>query len=161
MFEYVIFLHFFLILVLLGRENVFCDILEPKNAILGYNYKNFKKPKKLGFFQRGRSMVLVKNWPFFHFYILGLISQENLFYNILEKKNAFLSYKKQEVQKFLKIAIFSNGLAHGFSLLLAIFPFFFFQTLQASNMRFTILQNEKMPFQAIETKTSKSRKSED
>ena len=76
----------FLILVLLGRENVFCDILEPKNAILGYNYKNFKKPKKLGFFQRGRSMVLVKNWPFFHFYILGLISQENLFYNILEKK---------------------------------------------------------------------------
>ena len=116
----------FLILVLLGRENVFCDILEPKNAILGYNYKNFKKPKKLGFFQRGRSMVLVKNWPFFHFYILGLISQENLFYNILDKKNAFLSYKKQEVQKFKKIAIFSNGLAHGFSLLLAIFPFFFF-----------------------------------
>ena len=96
----------FLILVLLGQENVFCDILEPKNAILGYNYKNFKKRKKLGFFQRGRSMVLAKNWPFFHFYILGLISQENLFYNILEKKKAFLSYKKQEVQKFYKIAIF-------------------------------------------------------
>ena len=39
-------------------------------------------------------MVLVKKWPFFHFFLfLGKIGQENVFYNILERKNAFLAYK--------------------------------------------------------------------
>ena len=29
----------------IGRENVFDDILEPKNAFLGYKNKKFKKSK--------------------------------------------------------------------------------------------------------------------
>ena len=42
-------------------------------------------------------MVLVKKWPFFHsFLFLGNIGQENVFYNILERKNAFLAYKKKK-----------------------------------------------------------------
>ena len=36
-------------------------------------------------------MVLVKNWPFFYvIFFLGNIGQENMFYDILERKNAFL-----------------------------------------------------------------------
>ena len=31
-------------------------------------------------------MVLVKNLNFFHLFILGLIGQENVFVNILERK---------------------------------------------------------------------------
>ena len=38
-------------------------------------------------------MVLVKNWPFFHFLILGNKGQENVFDHILKRKNAFLNYK--------------------------------------------------------------------
>ena len=38
-------------------------------------------------------MVLVQNWPFFHFYVLGNIGQENVFDDILEGKNASLGYK--------------------------------------------------------------------
>ena len=42
-------------------------------------------------------MVLVKKWPFFHcFLLLGNIGHENVFYNILERKNAFLAYKKKK-----------------------------------------------------------------
>ena len=37
----------------IGQENVFYDILERKNAFLGYNDKKLKKVEKLTFFQRG------------------------------------------------------------------------------------------------------------
>ena len=44
-------------------------------------------------------MVLVKKWQFFHVFFLGNIGQENLFYNILEQKNAFLAYKNNTFKK--------------------------------------------------------------
>ena len=43
-------------------------------------------------------MVLVKNWPFFHFF-KGNIFQKNAFYGILERKNVFLGYKKKKLKK--------------------------------------------------------------
>ena len=36
-------------------------------------------------------MVLVQKWPFFQIFFLGSLGQENVFYDILERKNAFLS----------------------------------------------------------------------
>ena len=47
-------------------------------------------------------MVLVKTWPFFQLFFLGNIGQENVFYDILEQKNAILGYKKK-VQKLEKL----------------------------------------------------------
>ena len=44
-------------------------------------------------------MVLVKNWPFFHPFLLDNIGQENVFYDILERKNAFLGYKNNKLKK--------------------------------------------------------------
>ena len=44
-------------------------------------------------------MVLVENWPFLHVFILGNIVQENLFYDILEWKNAFLDHKNKKFKK--------------------------------------------------------------
>ena len=38
-------------------------------------------------------MIFVKNWPFLHLFILGKIGQEKVFYDILDRKNAFLDYK--------------------------------------------------------------------
>ena len=36
-------------------------------------------------------MVLVQKWPFFqHFFFLENTGQENVFYDILERKDAFL-----------------------------------------------------------------------
>ena len=37
----------------IGKENIFYDILEPKNTFLGYKNTKFKKSKKLTFLQRG------------------------------------------------------------------------------------------------------------
>ena len=44
-------------------------------------------------------MVLVENWPFFQLFFLANIGQENVFYNILERKNSFLGYKKKKFKK--------------------------------------------------------------
>ena len=44
-------------------------------------------------------MVLVQKWPFFQLFFLGNIGKENVFYDIVERKNAFLSYKNTKLQK--------------------------------------------------------------
>ena len=44
-------------------------------------------------------MVLLKNWSFFQPFFLGNIAEENVFYDILELKNAFLGNKNKKLQK--------------------------------------------------------------
>ena len=44
-------------------------------------------------------MVLLKNWSFFQLFFLGSIGQENVFYDILERKNAFPGNKNKKFEK--------------------------------------------------------------
>ena len=39
---------------------------------------------------------MVKNWQFFHVFILSKIGQKIVFYDIIERKNAFVHYKKKK-----------------------------------------------------------------
>ena len=75
------------------------------------------------------------------------------------EKTPFEAIKTRR-SKSRKIDIFSKGLTHGFGPKMAIFPTFFFQAIQARKMSFTMFQNEKTPFEAIKTRSSKSRKIE-
>ena len=79
------------------------------------------------------------------------------FYDILERENAFLGFINKKL-KSRSIDIFSKGLTHGFGRKIAIFLNSFFQAIQARKMSFTIFQNEKTPFQAIKTTSSKVEK---
>ena len=58
-------------------------------------------------------MVLVKNLNFFHLFILGLIGQENVFVNILERKKGFLDSKITKLKKS-NIWYFSKGVSPWF-----------------------------------------------
>ena len=81
-------------------RKVFDDILERKKAFLDYKKQEVTKViKKSGFFQRGKSMALVKNLKFFHPFIFGKIRQENVFDNVLERKKAFLDSKITKLKK--------------------------------------------------------------
>ena len=40
-------------------------------------------------------MDLVQNWHFSTFFFSGNIGEENVFYDILERKNVFVGYKKK------------------------------------------------------------------
>ena len=44
-------------------------------------------------------MVLVQKWPFLQIFFLGNIGQKNVFYDILERKNAFLGDKNNKFEK--------------------------------------------------------------
>ena len=54
-------------------------------------------------------MVLVQKWPFWNFFVLGNIAKKNVFYDILEQKNAFLGYKNKEAQIVEKLTFFLRG----------------------------------------------------
>ena len=75
----------------------------------------------------------------------------------LNKKPPFQAITTRR-PKSRKIGIFLKGLTHGFSPKMAIFLTFFFSALEARKMSFIILQNVKTPFQAIKTRSPKSRK---
>ena len=82
----------------IGKENVFYDILKRKNAFLGYKNKKFKKSKNWLFSKRVNPWFWSKNGHFSTF-LLGNIDQENVFYDILDRKNTFLGYKNKKFKK--------------------------------------------------------------
>ena len=102
-------------------------------------------------------MVLVGKWPFFQLFFLGNIGQENVFYDILERKKSFLGYKNKKCKKS-KNSHFSKGVNPWSWSNNGHFSNLFFQAIQARRMSFTLFQNEKTPFQAIKTGSAKSRK---
>ena len=82
----------FFLLGNIGQENNFYDILEPKNAFLGYKKKKLKKSKNWHFCKGVNPWFWSKNGQFWKFFFLANIGQENVLYDILEPKNAFLGY---------------------------------------------------------------------
>ena len=84
----------------IGQKNVFYDILERKNAFLGYKNKKFKKSKNCDFSKRVNPCFSSKNVHFSNLFFLGNLGQENVFYDILERKNAFLGYKNKKFKKW-------------------------------------------------------------
>ena len=83
----------------IGQENVFYDIVEEKNAFLPYRNKNFKKSKNSHFSKGVNPWFWSTNGHFSNLFFLGNIGQENVFYDILERKNAFLGYKNKKFKK--------------------------------------------------------------
>ena len=94
-----------------------------KNAFLGYKNKKSKKSKKCHFPKGVNPWFWSKNCHFSIFFF-GNIGQENVFYDILEQKNAFLGNKNKKLKKS-KNWHFSK--THAFGPKMAIFQLFFQQ----------------------------------
>ena len=77
---------------------------------------------------------------------------------ILQTEKTPFQAIKTRSSKCQKVDIFPQGLTDRFGRKMEVFPTFFFQTIQARKMSFNIFQNEKTPFQAIKTRSCKSRK---
>ena len=86
-------------------------------------------------------MVLIQKWPFFQFFLVGNIGQENVFYDILKRINAFLGCKNKNFKKS-KNWHFSKGVTHGFGPKMAIFPTFFFRNIGQENVFYDILERK-------------------
>ena len=91
---------FFQVLILgnISHEKVFYDILEQKNVFLGYKNKKFKKWKNWHFSQGVNTWFWSKNGHYSTFFF-RYICLKNVFYDILEGKNALEGYKNKESKK--------------------------------------------------------------
>ena len=83
----------------IGQKNFFYDILEQKNAFLSYKNKKLKKSKNWHFSKEVNPWFWFKNGHFSNFSFLGNIGQKNVSNDILEGKNALLSYKNKKFKK--------------------------------------------------------------
>ena len=102
-------------------------------------------------------MVFVQKWSFFQFFFLGNIGQENVFYDILERKNAFLGHKNKKLKR-QEIDIFPKGLTHGFGPKMSLFPTsFFLGNIGQENVFYDIL-HRKNAFVAYKNKKFKKSK---
>ena len=92
-----------------GKENVFYDILERKNAFLSYKNKKFKTSKNWHISKGVNPWFWSKNGLFSNFSLLGNIGHEKVFYHIPEQKNALLSYKNKKFKRVKKLTFFQRG----------------------------------------------------
>ena len=128
---------------IIGQENIFYDILERKNAFLGYKNKKFIKSKNWHFSKGVNPWFWSENGHFSKFYFLGKIGQVNVFYVIVERKNAFLGYKNKKL-KHSKNLDFSKGVNPWFlSKNCHFFNFFFLGNRGQENIFYDILEQKK------------------
>ena len=82
----------------IDQENVFYDIIERKNAFVGYKRRS-SKSRRIDISPKGLIHGFGPKIAIFPTFFLGNIGQENVCYDILERKNASLGYKNKKFQK--------------------------------------------------------------
>ena len=92
-------------------------------AILDQNHGS--KSRKIDIFPKGLVHCFGQKWPFFNLFHLGNIALENVFYDILERKNIFLGYKSKKFKK-----------SKNFHFCKGVTPWFFVQNGHFSNLFF-------------------------
>ena len=117
----------------IGQEKVFYKILEQKNAFLAYKNKKFKMSKIWHFSKGVNPLFWSKNGHFSTLFFLGNIRQENVFCDIVERKNVFLGYKNNKFSR-AKNLNFSKGVTRGFGPKMTVVPPFFLGNIVQENI---------------------------
>ena len=78
---------------------MFYDILKRENAFLRYENNKFKKSKYWHFSKGVSPIGFCPKLSISPPYLFRNIGQENVFYDILERKNALLGYKNNNLKK--------------------------------------------------------------
>ena len=135
----------------------FYDILDQKNAFLGYKNNKFKKVGKLTFSKGVNPWFWSKNGPFCNFYFSAIQARKMSFAIFYKEKTPFQAIKTKSL-KSPKTNIFPKALAHSYGPKMAILPNFFFRQYRPAKCLLRYSTKKKTPFQAIKTRSSKSRK---
>ena len=108
----------------LNKKNVFFDILERKMRFQAIKTRSTKS-RKIDVFPKGLTHGFGTKMASFWSFLFGNLNQENVFYDILERKTPFYAIKTTS-PKNRKIGIYPGWLTHGFSRKKAILPTFSF-----------------------------------
>ena len=104
---------------------MFYDILVQKNTFIGIKNKELKKTKTWHVLIGLSPWFWSKIGYFSIFPFLGNLGQENVFYDIVERKNAFLAIKSQVLKKTNNWYVF-KGVSRWFWSKIGHFSIFFF-----------------------------------
>ena len=139
----------------LGQENVFYEILARKTTFLGFKKQKFKKSKNWLFSKGVNRWFWSTNGRFSNFNFLGNIGQENVFYDILHRKNAIVTYKNKKFKKS-KNWHFSKGVNPWFWAKNGRFSnFFFLGNICQENVFYDILHKKKCLCSLLKPKVQK------
>ena len=127
-----------------------------KNVHLGYKKKKLNS-RKIDVFPKELTHRFVIKINRFKTSFFQAIQGRKMCFAIFQNEKTPFQAIKTGSSKSRKIAIFPKGLTHGFGQKMAIFPTPFFQAIQSKKMSFKIFQNEKTPYKAIKTRSSKKR----
>ena len=113
------------------------------------------KSRKIEVFPKGITHGFGPNMVIFATFFCKAILVRKMSFRIFQnEKTPFQAIKRRS----LRIRKIDTRVNPRFGPSMAIFPTFFFQALQVRKMTFSIFQIEKTPFQAVKTRSSKSRK---
>ena len=124
-----------------AREICFTIFYDKKTRLQAIKTKCLKN-RKIDIFVKGLNHGFGPKMVIFTTFFVGNIGQVNVFYDILERKNAFLGYKNKNF-KISKKCHFSKVVNPRFWFKNGRFFQFFFWTIQARTISFTIFQNKK------------------
>ena len=110
------------------------------------------KSRKTDFFPKALTHGFGPKMALFPTCFFQAIQARKMSLTIFQNEKTSLQAIKIRSSKSRKIDIFPKGLTHGFGPKMAIFQTCFFQAIQVRKMSFTIILNEKTPFQAIKTR---------
>ena len=118
------------------------------------------KSGKTDIFPKGLTHSFGPKLAIFPTFLFRLYRPGKFLFTIFQNRKTPFQAIKTRSSKSRKIDIFSNGLTYGFCLKMALLSTFIVYVIQAWKMSFRIFKNEKRLFQAIKTRSSKSRKSD-
>ena len=92
-----------------SQKETFFDILDRKKCFLNLKSETLAKSKKSTFFKGVSPWFLSKDRPFSYMFFLSKKRQEEIFCDILDRKECFLDKKSEDLKKSKKIDILQRG----------------------------------------------------
>ena len=136
----------------IGQKNVFYKFQNEKTPFQDIKKRSLKS-RKIDIFPKGLTHGFRPKMAIFPTFFFQAIQGRKISFMIFQNEKRPVQALKTRSLKRPKIDIFLKGLIHCNGPKMAIFQIFYFQSIQARKMSFMIFQNEKTPFQAIETKS--------
>ena len=148
----------FIFYVILARKMSFTIFQNEKKKPFQVIKIRTLKSQKIDIFPKGLTHGFGRKTAVFKSSIFQAKQARKMSFTIFYIEKTPLQPIKTKSSKSRKTDIFPKGLTHSIDPKLAIFPNFFLQVILARKMSFTIFQNEKTPFQTINTTSSESQK---
>ena len=132
-------------------------IFQKKKTLFNAIKRRSSKSRKNDILPKGLTHCFSPKMAIFRIFFYAIQARKMPFMIFWNEKTPFQVIKTRSLNS-RKFDIFPKGLTHGFGRKMAIFSTFFCQAMKARKIFFMVFQNEKTSFQAIKTKSSKSRK---